>query len=59
MFAEALLEKEQFDTMTQNAVNFYTTLMFNRQTAHLVSGNLFRIEQEPVVEPVVVPESEA
>jgi hypothetical protein len=23
-------------------------MMFNRQSAHLVSGNLFRIEQEPI-----------
>lgn len=52
VFAEAVLDKAKFDEMTQNAVNFYTTMMFNRQTAYLVAGNLFRIEAEPVaVEP--------
>ena len=48
VFAETILDKEKFDELTKNSMNFYTTMMFNRQSAHLVSGNLFRIEQEPI-----------
>lgn len=48
VFAEALLDKAKFDEMTQNAVNFYTTMMFNRQSTHIVAGNVFHVEQEPI-----------
>lgn len=53
LFAETMLEKEKFDEMSKNAANYYTTMMFKKQSINMVGPNIFRIEQEPVVEPEI------